>query len=66
MEGFGEALDELKDDPLKAVDVVTKHREFIVRYYLNTTDFVENKGHTFGEDLTDSEKRGLTAFLATL
>jgi hypothetical protein len=64
--GFGKALDELKADPLKAIDVVTKYHAFIERYYLNTTDFVENKGHTFGEDLSDSEKRDLTAFLATL
>ena len=66
VEGFGKALDEVKENPLKAIDVVTKYHAFIERYYLNTTDFVENKGHTFGEDLSDSEKRDLTAFLATL
>ena len=64
--GFGEALDKIKSNPLGAIDVVTEHHEFIERYYLNTTDFIENKGHTFGEDLSDSEKRDLTAFLATL
>jgi hypothetical protein len=27
---------------------------------------VENAGHTFGEDLSDDDKKALAAFLATL
>ena len=66
VEGFGKALDKIKSNPLGAIDVVAEHHDFIEQNYLNTTDFIENKGHTFGEDLSDSEKKDLTAFLATL
>jgi hypothetical protein len=39
---------------------------FIEKYYVNSKARIENDGHTFGEDLSDSDKKALTAFLATL
>jgi hypothetical protein len=39
---------------------------FIEKYYVNSKARIENAGHTFGEDLSDSDKKALTAFLATL
>jgi hypothetical protein len=39
---------------------------FIEKYYVNSKARIENAGHTFGEDLSDADKKALTAFLATL
>jgi hypothetical protein len=39
---------------------------FIQSFYSNVLGRVENSGHTFGERLTDDEKKALIAFLATL
>jgi hypothetical protein len=39
---------------------------FIEKYYVNSKARVENAGHTFGQDLSDEDKKALTAFLATL
>jgi hypothetical protein len=39
---------------------------FIEKYYVNSKARLENAGHTFGEDLSDDDKKALTAFLATL
>ncbi len=39
---------------------------FIEKYYLNSKARIENAGHPFGEDLSESDKKALTAFLATL
>jgi hypothetical protein len=36
------------------------------RHYSNCTAEIENEGHRFGEDLSDADKKALTAFLATL
>ena len=50
-------------------DIVRSLREqwpFIERYYVNSKARVENAGHAFGEDLSDDDKKALTAFLATL
>jgi hypothetical protein len=40
--------------------------DFIQSFYSNALGRVENSGHTFGERLTDDEKKALIAFLATL
>lgn len=66
VEGIQAVLKEIVAKPGEAIGVVGEHRDFIKRFYSNTTDYVENKGHTFGEDLSDNDKRALTAFLATL
>jgi hypothetical protein len=50
-------------------DIVRSLREqwpFIEKYYVNSKARIENAGHTFGEDLSDADKKALTAFLATL
>ena len=39
---------------------------FIQTFYSNVLGRVENAGHRFGENLPDSEKQALIAFLATL
>lgn len=64
--GIQSVLQELLKNPSKVIEIVGQHRDFIERFYTNTTDYVENKGHRFGEDLSDSDKKALTAFLATL
>jgi hypothetical protein len=50
-------------------DIVRSLREqwpFIEKYYVNSKARIENAGHTFGEDLSDDDKKALIAFLATL
>jgi hypothetical protein len=39
---------------------------FVEKYYVNSKARIENAGHPFGEDLSDQDKKALTAFLATL
>ncbi|MEA2875981.1 MAG: hypothetical protein QOF14_1177, partial [Hyphomicrobiales bacterium] len=39
---------------------------FIQSFYSNLLGRVENSGHTFGQDLSENEKKALIAFLATL
>jgi len=38
----------------------------VQRHYATCLDVVENGGHRFGEDLTEADKKAVTAFLATL
>ena len=66
VEGIQAVLKEIIAHPENVISIVGDHRDFITRFYSNTTDLVENKGHRFGEDLSDSDKKALTAFLATL
>ena len=40
--------------------------DFIQAFYSNLLGRVENTGHTFGQDLSERDKRALIAFLATL
>jgi hypothetical protein len=40
--------------------------DFIQAFYSNVLGRVENSGHLFGTNLSDDEKKALTAFLATL
>lgn len=66
VEGVQAVLKEILSNPSNVIKVIGGHRDFIEEFYSNTTDYVENEGHTFGEDLSDNDKRALTAFLATL
>jgi hypothetical protein len=50
----------------KFVDVLRERREFVRQNYTTCLDYIENGGHRFGEDLSESDKKALTAFLATL
>ena len=40
--------------------------DFIQKNYETCTQVVENEGHRFGEDLSELDKKALTAFIATL
>jgi hypothetical protein len=42
------------------------HWPFVATYYSNSRARIENAGHRFGEDLSEADKKALTAFLATL
>ena len=49
-------------NPGKAVEIAGSLREI----YSNSLALIENQGHRFGEDLSEQDKKALTAFLATL
>ena len=53
----------LEVQPFKIFD---KHKALIQQYYTTNTEFLQNRGHSFGTDLKDDEKKALKAFLATL
>jgi hypothetical protein len=53
-------------DPQRFADLFTQDRDFLSRRYETCTETIENQGHRFGEDLSESDKNALTAFLATL
>jgi hypothetical protein len=57
-----EKAKELVDDPKKLLVIGAELREV----YSNSLMLREDEGHRFGEDLSDSDKQALTAFLATL
>ncbi len=40
--------------------------DFVQRFYSNVLSRIENVGHPFGESLTESDKKALIAFVATL
>jgi hypothetical protein len=56
---------EMAKDPERLVDAIRRFPR-LVEIYSSCTDYVENKGHPFGEDLPDRDKKALIAFLATL
>jgi hypothetical protein len=58
--------DEVLKQPSRFVDILRERRDFISANYETCTQHVENEGHRFGEDLSDADKKALTAFLATL
>jgi len=58
--------DDILKEPTHFVDVLRDKRQFIQTHYTTCMEEVENSGHRFGEDLSDVDKKALTAFLATL
>jgi hypothetical protein len=48
------------------LDITQAQGDFIQTFYSNVLQRVENAGHRFGENLSEREKRALTAYLATL
>jgi hypothetical protein len=56
---------EIAKDPERLVDAIRRYPH-LVEIYSSCTDYVENKGHPFGEDLSDRDKKALIAFVATL
>ena len=58
--------DEVLKHPARFVDILREQRDFLSANYETCTEEIENGGHRFGEDLSDADKKALTAFLATL
>ena len=56
---------EVLKDPNSMIDAIRK-RPFLLDVYSSCTATVENEGHRFGEGLSASDKKALTAFLATI
>jgi hypothetical protein len=57
---------ELVRNPGEFAAVLKDKRAFIRQRYVTCLDEVENGGHRFGEDLPETDKKALTAFVATL
>jgi hypothetical protein len=64
--GLRQVRRQVFEDTGKIVRSLQTQWPFIEKYYVNSKSRVENAGHTFGEDLSDDDKKALTAFLATL
>jgi len=58
--------DDVLKNPERFVTILGEKREFLNRNYETCMQRVENEGHRFGEDLSEADKKALTAFLATL
>jgi hypothetical protein len=56
---------EMLKDPSQLIETIHKYPK-IVRVYSSCTADIENAGHRFGTDLTETDKNALIAFLATL
>ncbi|MEM1198705.1 MAG: cytochrome c [Pseudomonadota bacterium] len=64
LDGFLRKL--LKDKVMRRFSLNGDPLMFAQKFYSNVLEPQENKGHTFGETLSDREKNALIAFLATL
>ncbi len=58
--------DEVVKNPARFVDILREKHDFIAANYQSCDQLVENEGHRFGEDLSEADKKAITAFLATL
>jgi hypothetical protein len=58
--------DEVMKQPSRFVEILREKRDFLSANYETCTQEIENEGHRFGEDLSEADKKALTAFLATL
>ncbi|HZP88392.1 MAG TPA: hypothetical protein VFB54_16390 [Burkholderiales bacterium] len=56
---------EILAKPDELITAVKKRPE-LLKFYSTCLDVVENKGHRFGQDLSEVDKNALIAFLATL
>ncbi len=56
---------EVLKNPKGMIGAVKKHPQ-LMEVYSSCMAEVENDGHRFGEDLSDADKKALTAFLATI
>jgi hypothetical protein len=61
-----EIADEVLKNPSRFVEILREKRDFLSANYETCTQEIENEGHRFGEDLSEADKKALTAFLATL
>jgi hypothetical protein len=58
--------DDVLKQPSRFVEILREKRDFLSANYQTCTQEIENEGHRFGEDLSEADKKALTAFLATL
>jgi hypothetical protein len=58
--------DDVLKQPARFVDILREKRDFLAANYETCTQEIENEGHRFGEDLSEDDKKALTAFLATM
>jgi hypothetical protein len=61
-----EVADEVLRNPGNLIKAVGARLPLVLDVYSSCTADVENAGHRFGEDLPDTDKNALTAFLATM
>ena len=52
--------------PVEPFKIFNNHQVLIKKHYTTNTEFFQNRSHAFGSNLSDSEKKALKAFLATL
>ncbi|MCB1952879.1 MAG: cytochrome c, partial [Rhodocyclaceae bacterium] len=58
--------EEVSSQPNGLVEALKKRPYLVKQIYSSCFAEIENAGHRFGEDLSDADKKALTAFLATL
>ncbi|MBS0353344.1 MAG: cytochrome c [Proteobacteria bacterium] len=58
--------DDVLKNPARFVEILREKRDFLAANYVTCDQLVENEGHRFGEDLSEADKKAITAFLATL
>ncbi|WP_301102762.1 cytochrome c [Propionivibrio sp.] len=58
--------DDILKQPARFAEILQEKRDFLSTNYETCTQEIENEGHRFGEDLSEADKKALTAFLATL
>ncbi|RZU02485.1 cytochrome c [Rivibacter subsaxonicus] len=58
-------VEQVAQQPTRLVDILGERREFLDANYQSCTQFIENEGHRFGEDLSAADKKALIAFVAT-
>ena len=63
LKAIGKAI---RDTPNGLVEALKARPHLVKRVYSSCFAEIENAGHRFGEGLSDTDKKALTAFLATL
>jgi hypothetical protein len=58
--------DDVLKNPARFVEILREKRDFLSCQLPDLHQEIENEGHRFGEDLSEADKKALTAFLATL
>ncbi len=58
--------DDVLQKPARFVDILKERHDLLNTHYETCMQQIENEGHRFGEDLSEEDKKALTAFLATL
>jgi len=61
-----ELIASIGPDPIEPFKIFNNHQTLLRKHYMTNTEFFQNRGHAFGTDLSEADKKALTAFLATL